>query len=137
MKTKPSHPGFQQPNINFICWITSHPSNSIICRIKFKFRCSMHGWHCYIFKTYPPDKLSKLRTTGPRSPTLCRRFWCLYPRIFGRRHLPSKRAWKVFTGYTEDVDVVFTKNNSSLLTLERGQWIRMLCDAQMPTNKNL
>ena len=25
----------------------------------------MHGWHCYIFKTYPPDKLSKLRTTGP------------------------------------------------------------------------
>ena len=24
----------------------------------------MHGWHCYIFKTYPPDKLSKLRTTG-------------------------------------------------------------------------
>ena len=29
-------------------------------------RCSMHGWHCYIFKTYTPDKLSKLRTTGPR-----------------------------------------------------------------------
>ena len=25
----------------------------------------MQGWHCYIFKTYPPDKLSKLRTTGP------------------------------------------------------------------------
>ena len=25
----------------------------------------MHGWHCYIFKTYPSDKLSKLRTTGP------------------------------------------------------------------------
>ena len=25
----------------------------------------MHGWHCYISKTYPPDKLSKLRTTGP------------------------------------------------------------------------
>ena len=25
----------------------------------------MHGWHCYIFKTYPLDKLSKLRTTGP------------------------------------------------------------------------
>ena len=24
----------------------------------------MHGWHCYICKTYPPDKLSKLRTTG-------------------------------------------------------------------------
>ena len=24
----------------------------------------MHGWHCYIFKTYLPDKLSKLRTTG-------------------------------------------------------------------------
>ena len=27
----------------------------------------MHGWHCYIFKTYPPGKLSKLRTTSPRS----------------------------------------------------------------------
>ena len=26
--------------------------------------------------------------------------------------------------YTEDVDVVFTKKNSSLLTLQRGQWIR-------------
>ena len=31
--------------------------------------------------------------------------------------------------YTEDVDVVFTKNNSSLSTLERGQLIRMLCDS--------
>ena len=30
--------------------------------------------------------------------------------------------------YIEDVDVVFTKKNSSLLTLERRQWIRMLCD---------
>ena len=30
--------------------------------------------------------------------------------------------------YTEDVDVVFTKKNSSLFTLERGQLIRMLCD---------
>ena len=27
----------------------------------------MHGWQCYIFKTYPPDKLSKLRTTCPWS----------------------------------------------------------------------
>ena len=50
------------------------------------------------------------------------------PRIFDRRHLPSKRAWKMFTLYTEDVDVVFMKKNSSLLTLERGRWIRMLCD---------
>ena len=33
----------------------------------------MHGWHCYIFKTYPPDKLSKLRTTGPRLIVLCKR----------------------------------------------------------------
>ena len=31
--------------------------------------------------------------------------------------------------YTEDVDVVFTKKNSSLFTLERGRWIRMLCDS--------
>ena len=31
--------------------------------------------------------------------------------------------------YTEDVDVVVTKKNSSLLTLERGRWIRMLCDS--------
>ena len=31
--------------------------------------------------------------------------------------------------YTEDVDVVFAKKNSSLLTLERGRWIRMLCDS--------
>ena len=31
--------------------------------------------------------------------------------------------------YTEDVDVVFTKNNSSLSTLERGQLIRVLCDS--------
>ena len=46
--------------------MTSHLANSAICRIKFKLRCSMHGWHCYIFKTYPPNKLSKLRTTGPR-----------------------------------------------------------------------
>ena len=30
--------------------------------------------------------------------------------------------------YTEDVDVVFTKNKSPLLTLERGQLIRVLCD---------
>ena len=30
--------------------------------------------------------------------------------------------------YTEDVDRVFTKNNSPLSTLERGQLIRMLCD---------
>ena len=65
-----------------------------------------------------------------RSPTPCRRLWCCCPRIFGRRHLPSKRAWKVFTlSYTEGVDVVFTKKNSSLLTLERGRWIGMLCDS--------
>ena len=25
----------------------------------------MHGWHCYIFKTYPPDKLSKLVQPTP------------------------------------------------------------------------
>ena len=31
--------------------------------------------------------------------------------------------------YTEDVDVVFTKKNSSLFTLERGRWMRMLCDS--------
>ena len=30
--------------------------------------------------------------------------------------------------YTEDVDVVFTKNNSPLSTLEREQLIRMHCD---------
>ena len=30
--------------------------------------------------------------------------------------------------YTEDVGIVFTKENSSLLTLKRGQWIRVLCD---------
>ena len=34
-----------------------------------------------------------------RSPTPCRRLWCWCPRIFGRRHLPSKRAWEVFTLY--------------------------------------
>ena len=34
-----------------------------------------------------------------RSPTPCRRLWCWCPRIFGRRHLPSKRAWKMFTLY--------------------------------------
>ena len=55
------------PDFNFICWITSHLPNSAICRIKCRFRYSVHGWHCYIFNTYPPDKLSKLRTTGPRS----------------------------------------------------------------------
>ena len=43
-------------NFNFICWIASNLLNSAIWRIKFKLRCSMHGWHCYIFKTYPPDK---------------------------------------------------------------------------------
>ena len=31
--------------------------------------------------------------------------------------------------YTEDVDVVFTKNNSPLSTLERGQLMRVLCDS--------
>ena len=31
--------------------------------------------------------------------------------------------------YTEEVDVVFTEKNSSLFTLERGRWIRMLCDS--------
>ena len=31
--------------------------------------------------------------------------------------------------YTEDVDVVFTKNNIALSTLERGQLIRVLCDS--------
>ena len=41
--------------------------------------------------------------------------------IFGRRHLPSKCAWKIILQYTEDIDVVFTKKSSSLLTLERGQ----------------
>ena len=34
-----------------------------------------------------------------RIPTPCRRLWCWCPRIFGRRHLPSKRAWKIFTLY--------------------------------------
>ena len=34
-----------------------------------------------------------------RSPTPCRRLWCWCPRIFGRRHLPSKLAWKMFTLY--------------------------------------
>ena len=33
-------------------------------------------------------------TRSRRTP--CRRLWCFCPRIFGRRHLPSKRAWKVF-----------------------------------------
>ena len=31
--------------------------------------------------------------------------------------------------YTENGDVVFTKKNSSLFTLERGRWIRILCDS--------
>ena len=31
--------------------------------------------------------------------------------------------------YTEDFDVVFTKKNNSLSTLERRQLIRMLCDS--------
>ena len=31
--------------------------------------------------------------------------------------------------YTEDVDVVFMKKKSSLFTLERGRWIRILCDS--------
>ena len=31
--------------------------------------------------------------------------------------------------YTEDIDVVFTKNNSPLSILERGQLIRMFCDS--------
>ena len=34
-----------------------------------------------------------------RSPTPCRRLWCWCPRIFDRRHLPSKLAWKMFTLY--------------------------------------
>ena len=38
--------------------------------------------------------------------------------------------------YTEVVDVVFTKKNSSLSTLERGQLIRMLCDSSnLPKQK--
>ena len=32
-------------------------------------------------------------------PTPCRRLWCWCPRIFRRRHLPSKLAWKMFTLY--------------------------------------
>ena len=49
-------------------------------------------------------------------------FWCLRPRIFGRRHLPIASVHgKYFT-------LFFTKENSSLLTLKREQWIRMLCD---------
>ena len=31
--------------------------------------------------------------------------------------------------YIEDVDVVFTKKNSLLFILERGWWIRMLCNS--------
>ena len=38
----------------------------------------MHGWHCYIFKTYPPDKLSKLRTTGPWAPPNYCSNWCAF-----------------------------------------------------------
>ena len=30
-----------------------------------KLRCLLHRWHGYILKNYPPDKLSKLRTTDP------------------------------------------------------------------------
>ena len=30
--------------------------------------------------------------------------------------------------YTEDVGLVFTNENSSLLTLKRGRWMRVLCD---------
>ena len=31
--------------------------------------------------------------------------------------------------YTADVDVIFTKYNNPLSTLERGQLIRVLCDS--------
>ena len=49
----------------------SHLPNSAIWRIKFKFHSWMAVWHCHIFKTYPPDKLDKLRTTGPRIVQIC------------------------------------------------------------------
>ena len=39
--------------------------------------------------------------------------------------------------YTEDVDVVLTKKNSSLLTLERRQLISMLCDSSYRQKQNL
>ena len=39
--------------------------------------------------------------------------------------------------YTEDVDVVFTKNNSRLSTLERGQLIRVLCDSSKLNKQKL
>ena len=58
-KKKPSHPGFQEPNFNFICWISSHLPNIAIWRIKFRFGCWRLGWDDYVFKTYPPDKLSR------------------------------------------------------------------------------
>ena len=69
----------------------------------------MHGWHCYIFKTYPPDKLSKLRTTGPclyggglpgcpsYSPCLFEKKNCLYESELPGKHEAYALKWATTT----------------------------------------
>ena len=66
-----------------------------------------------------------------RSPTPCRRLWCWCNGVlvFSAAAIFLASVHGKCLRYTEDVDVVFTKKNSSLFTLERGRWIRMLCDS--------
>ena len=63
-------------------------------------------YHLYVYQTHTQahdndfcSSVGSQNKYSTRSPTPCRRLWCWCPRIFGHRHLPSKRAWKVFTLY--------------------------------------
>ena len=69
-------------------WKKKNFAAAIVCVIQ-------HGRHIFVSSllTSPQNKYST------KSPTPCRRLWCWCPRIFGCRHLPSKRAWKMFTLY--------------------------------------
>ena len=60
-------------------------------------------WREVTCEDFAKNSLWSQNRYSTSSPTLSdsevRRLWCWCPRIFGRRHLRSKRAWKMFTLY--------------------------------------
>ena len=118
-------PGYWLIAVAWIQWISWAQKNLVIGRLPSNEAARIQ----YRFKTWLNGLLRPKSWTKPNPNHRIDTQPEVQLRILGRRHLPSKRAWKVFYDYTEDVDVVFTKNNSPFSTLERGQWIRVLCNS--------
>ena len=94
-----------------------------IWNIRFSIYCS--GTPTWLCARVEPAQ----NRYSTRSPTPCRRLLMFASSYFWPPPSSySKCAWKVFYDILKMLVLFFTKENSSLLTLKREQWIRMLCD---------